>query len=252
MPVDTLIQLRKGTSSAWASTNPVLASGEPGHDTTINIIKIGDGITPWSSLSSLSTNIGSTSNLPLITSTSGIVTTGTFGTVANSFCQGNDSRLTKTIAFFDPSMNQPPSTNYATLDTRNSILVLDFDDGSTNEEAIFVGVIPEGASLSSGLDVRINWMSTNQTSGQCRWGVQFEKMNTDTDTDSFDTATEAHSTTSATAGIPTITTIRATSIDSLAAGDFFRMKIYRDSSDTTNDTMVGDAELISIELKQVI
>ena len=37
--------------------------------------------------------IGSTANLPLITTTSGVVTTGTFGTTANSFCQGNDVRL---------------------------------------------------------------------------------------------------------------------------------------------------------------
>ena len=37
--------------------------------------------------------IGSTANLPLITATSGVVTTGTFGTTANSFCQGNDSRI---------------------------------------------------------------------------------------------------------------------------------------------------------------
>jgi hypothetical protein len=32
-------------------------------------------------------------NLPLITTTSGVVTTGTFGTTANSFCAGDDSRL---------------------------------------------------------------------------------------------------------------------------------------------------------------
>ena len=37
--------------------------------------------------------VGSTANLPLITTTSGVVTTGTFGTTTNSFCQGNDSRL---------------------------------------------------------------------------------------------------------------------------------------------------------------
>ena len=37
--------------------------------------------------------IGTTANLPLITTTSGVVTTGTFGTTANSFCQGNDTRL---------------------------------------------------------------------------------------------------------------------------------------------------------------
>lgn len=37
--------------------------------------------------------IGSTANLPVITTTSGVLTTGTFGTTANTFCQGNDSRL---------------------------------------------------------------------------------------------------------------------------------------------------------------
>ena len=37
--------------------------------------------------------VGSTANLPLITTTAGVVTTGSFGTTANSFCQGNDSRL---------------------------------------------------------------------------------------------------------------------------------------------------------------
>ena len=38
--------------------------------------------------------VGAAANLPLITTTGGIVTTGTFGSTANTFCQGNDSRLT--------------------------------------------------------------------------------------------------------------------------------------------------------------
>ena len=37
--------------------------------------------------------VGSTANLPLITTTDGAITTSTFGTGANTFCQGNDSRL---------------------------------------------------------------------------------------------------------------------------------------------------------------
>lgn len=37
--------------------------------------------------------IGSTENLPIITTTSGVLTTGSFGTTANTFTQGNDSRL---------------------------------------------------------------------------------------------------------------------------------------------------------------
>jgi len=41
-------------------------------------------------------SVGSTANLPLITTTAGAITTGTFGTTANTFCQGNDSRLSDT------------------------------------------------------------------------------------------------------------------------------------------------------------
>lgn len=37
--------------------------------------------------------IGSTADLPLITGTSGVLTTSTFGTTVRTFCQGNDSRL---------------------------------------------------------------------------------------------------------------------------------------------------------------
>lgn len=37
--------------------------------------------------------IGSTANLPIITTTSGVLTAGSFGSSANTFCQGNDSRL---------------------------------------------------------------------------------------------------------------------------------------------------------------
>ena len=37
--------------------------------------------------------VGSTANLPLITTTGGAIAAGSFGTSANTFCQGNDSRL---------------------------------------------------------------------------------------------------------------------------------------------------------------
>jgi hypothetical protein len=42
--------------------------------------------------------IGSTANLPLITTTGGAITVGSFGTTANTFCQGNDSRLSDSRA----------------------------------------------------------------------------------------------------------------------------------------------------------
>jgi hypothetical protein len=181
-------------------------------------------------------------------------------TEANAFLAGFDkdgnvtaNNLTngRTIQRFTPLDNQPPATNFATLDTRNSVAVLDFDDGATNEGAVFVGVIPEAAVLTSGIKVRIFWTATSATSGDCEWGAQFEKYGTDIDSDSFDTATFAKTTTSGTSGIANLTEITCTTIDSLAAGDQFRAKIVRNSSNTTDDTMTGDAELIAVELQQV-
>ena len=37
--------------------------------------------------------IGTAANKPIITTTNGVLTTGAFGTTANTFCEGNDSRL---------------------------------------------------------------------------------------------------------------------------------------------------------------
>jgi hypothetical protein len=43
-------QFKRATTARWASVDPVLAAGELGIDTTLNIFKIGDGVTHWSSL----------------------------------------------------------------------------------------------------------------------------------------------------------------------------------------------------------
>lgn len=48
--VTDLIQVRRGTTTQWATANPVLAQGEPGFDTTTGDFRIGDGVSPWSLL----------------------------------------------------------------------------------------------------------------------------------------------------------------------------------------------------------
>lgn len=50
---DTRIQFRRGSASEWSSSNPILGEGEPGYDTTNDILKIGDGINSWASLSGI-------------------------------------------------------------------------------------------------------------------------------------------------------------------------------------------------------
>jgi hypothetical protein len=154
---------------------------------------------------------------------------------------------TKTYAVFTPDDNQPPAANFATLDTRNSILVLDFD-AALVESAVFSNSIPEGASLGSGLKTRLHWMATSSTSGNCTWEVSLERMNTDLDSDSFTGITTVTTTTSGTSGITTVTEITLTNIDSVTAGDGYRLKVTRNGSNAS-DTMSGDAELVVVEVR---
>lgn len=57
MPQNLPIQFRRGTNSEWSSQDPVLFSGEPGFDTSNNILKIGDGINTWTAINSISSDI---------------------------------------------------------------------------------------------------------------------------------------------------------------------------------------------------
>jgi hypothetical protein len=175
---------------------------------------------------------------------------GTFWTlIAAEGATGPTGPGSKTLIQFSPRDNQPPASNFATLDTRNSIAALDFD-AATKETTVFVGVIPQGADLTSGLSISIFWMATTATSGDCRWEVALERGNTDLDSDSFDTAQVGTTTTSGTSGITNKTTINLTTIDSVVAGEFFRLRVARDAANA-GDTMAGDAELLAVEIQQI-
>ena len=52
--ITTTFQLKRGLASAWQRNNPILAPGEPGWTLDTHILKIGDGITPWNELNSIS------------------------------------------------------------------------------------------------------------------------------------------------------------------------------------------------------
>jgi hypothetical protein len=156
---------------------------------------------------------------------------------------------TKTYGIFTPLDNQPTSSNFATLNTRNSIAVLEFDD-TTNQSAVFVSVCPDAADLSLGLIVNISWFGATATSGNVVWGAQIEAMTHDEDSDNFGTATEATTACNGTSGIKSETslTIGAANIDSLATKVAYRVKVYRNAA-SGSDTMAGLAQIFTVEVR---
>lgn len=156
-----------------------------------------------------------------------------------------------TLAVFTPAANEPPSSDFATLDTRNSILVLDFD-ASTDEAAIFRGVLPSNYA-GGGVTIDVFW-TTTATTGDCIWNAAWEENdanNNDIDTDAFGTASTVTTAADATSGqiVKSTLTISSANMGSAVAGDPFRLKISRDA-DNASDTMAADAELLSVHVKE--
>jgi len=158
-----------------------------------------------------------------------------------------------TLITFTPHSNEPPATNYATLDTRNGHMVLDFDD-TTAESAIFSGVLPRNYS-GGGITATVIWLATTAVAGNVKWTAQFDRHQSgvdDVDSDSFATAGMAAGTAPATSGASQYTAIAFTdgaAIDSVAIGESFRVKVSRNAADVEDD-MVGDAEILAVELRE--
>lgn len=156
-----------------------------------------------------------------------------------------------TLVTLYPADNESPSSNYATLDTRNGHPVLDFDD-TTAEGAVFSFVLPRNYA-SGGITVYVGSSATSATTGTIGWTVEIERVGTaqDTDSDSFATAaTITAATVSGTSGIVTTSNVAITdgaNIDSIAVGELCRIRIKRD---VANDTATGDAELHFVEIKE--
>lgn len=189
--------------------------------------------------------------------TSGTPSTSTFlrgdmtwGTPAG----GGGGSGTKTYAAFTPLDNQPPTSAFATLDTRTAgVGVLDFDSTAL-ESAIFVGCLPEAAVTTSGLKVRLAWTADTVTNTDAVvWAIQWQRIDTSTDldTDAFSNTVTATAAASGTAGVPVITEITITgtaNLDSIVAGDFYRIKISRDGTNAS-DALTNDACLVGVEIR---
>jgi hypothetical protein len=156
---------------------------------------------------------------------------------------------------FSPLANEPPTSNPATPDLRNSHPVLDFD-GATDEEAVFSGQLhPEYAG--GGLTVQTYWSFTTATGGSLRVQAAIERIDAsslDIDADSFASFNSAGGTAPGTSGQVikvTVTFANGSEMDSLAAGELFRLKIRRDADGTSGtDDITTDAELLLVSMRE--
>lgn len=146
----------------------------------------------------------------------------------------------------------PPASNGATFDTRNNHPVADFD-ASTNESLEFTFVMPQHYG-GGGIDVKLHVSFSSATSGHSDWDVFIERIGSgsqDVDSDGFAANQSADNTTvPATSGHVQVITVSFTNgaqMDSVAAGELFRVRVTRDA---LNDTAAGDAELHAIEIQE--
>lgn len=56
--VNPKIQFKRGTTTEWNNAVDVLASGEPGYNSTTKELKIGDGVKTWSTLENIVSGSG--------------------------------------------------------------------------------------------------------------------------------------------------------------------------------------------------
>lgn len=158
----------------------------------------------------------------------------------------------ETLLSFTPQCNEPPASNFATLDTRNNHPVLDFND-TTNESAVFRGIMPNHYT-GDGVTVVLHYAMTSAEANTVDWDVAFERIGDqqlDIDGDSFAAVNSVDNTTvPGTTGLVDVVSITFTNgedMDSIAAGEAFRIKVTRDAA---SDDATGDAELLFVEIKE--
>jgi len=157
-----------------------------------------------------------------------------------------------TLLIWGPYHNEPPASNFATLDTRNLHPCLDFD-ATTNETAVFTGIMPRHYA-GGGVTVYLHYAMTSATSNTVDWDVAFERIGDqqlDIDADSFADVNSVDDTTvPSTCGMVDVVSVAFTNgadMDSVAAGELFRLKVTRDAA---SDDATGDAELYAVELRE--
>jgi hypothetical protein len=151
----------------------------------------------------------------------------------------------------DPGAFIPPSSAHADRGVVQNGEYMAFDE--TTVEAMYSKrfQMPAAYTGSGTLKADIAYAAASATTGKFDFEISVEALTAgdavDTDSaSSFDTANAANETVPATAGYMETLTITLTNKDSVAAGDWVRIKLERDADDGTDDTASGDARVYCV------
>lgn len=158
-----------------------------------------------------------------------------------------------TLARYGPLHNEPTASNAATFGTRNQHPILAHDD-TTNEYCMFSDVMPQNYAGTTGVTVYIHYAMATAVADTVDWDAAFELIgdqDQDIDADGFAAVNSVDNTTvPGQAGLVDIVSIAFTDgadMDSIDAGDGFRIKINRDAA---SDDATGDAQILFVEIRE--
>lgn len=153
-----------------------------------------------------------------------------------------------------------PATLYAAEDVRvggstpaENFPVWNFD-ASTDEYLDFYCQL-DPSYAGRGLTVRLAWAAASATSGNCIWRAAIRAFVDDTDdidvshTYDYNSITVAAASASGEIVYDDVTFTSGSDMDSLAAGEFFILRVTRDA-DNASDTMTGDAQLVAVSIRE--
>ncbi len=150
----------------------------------------------------------------------------------------------------DPLSNRPPASDFATVDVRGDFVVLDFDD-AVDEQAQFQTLVPshyQGGSLIA----IVTWTSSSAVTGNAKLRVELVRLAAGANLDvppapsgSADLVVGAP----VASGDLVVSTTASMAVSGLASGDILQVLVTRLATDAV-DTMVGDIELIALELRE--
>jgi hypothetical protein len=133
------------------------------------------------------------------------------------------------------------------LGDRNGKVVLLMDPDAI-EGTVLPGVIPAGADLTGGIEIRVTF-TANANTGACRFGAAIDRANASASSDSYDTEATNDAAAPGTALHWVTRSWTISNLDSLASGEPFLLYLRRVATHG-NDTLTEEAEILLVELRK--